>query len=87
MNKSKKLGEALALCGVALSILKELEENERSELKLLFKALDITDADFEKIEDAKLYGIALDLDSHAHFLKNQAEDLETVMQDIERLKL
>ena len=39
MNKSKKLGEALALCGVALSILKELEENERSELKLLFKAL------------------------------------------------
>ena len=87
MNKSKKLGEALALCGVALSILKELEENERSELKLLFKALDITDADFEKIEDAKLYGIALDLDSHAYSLKNQAEDLETVMQDIERLKL
>ena len=87
MNKSKKLGEALALCGVALSILRELEENEKQELKLLFKALEIEDQDPEKIEDAKLYGVALDLDYNAHKLKNQAEDLETVIQDIERLKL
>lgn len=87
MNKSKKLGEALALCGVALSILRELEENEKQELKLLFKALEIEDQDPEKIEDAKLYGVALDLDYNAGTLKNQAEDLETVIQDIERLKL
>ena len=87
MNKSKKLGEALALCGVALSILRELEENEKQELKLLFKALEIEDQDPEKIQDAKLYGVALDLDYNAHTLKNQAEDLETVIQDIERLKL
>lgn len=87
MNKSKKLGEALALCGVALSILKELEEAEKSELKLLFKALEIEDQDPEKIEDAKLYGIALDLDSNAHFLNNTADDLATIIKDIEKLKV
>ena len=87
MNKSKKLGEALALCGVALTILKEIEEAERQELKLLFKALEIEDQDPEKIEDAKLYGIALDLDSNAHFLNSTAEDLATVIKDIENLKV
>lgn len=87
MNKSKKLGEALALCGVALSILKELEENERQELKLLFKALEIEDQDSEKIEDASLYSIALDLDYNADQLKEQAEEMESFIKGLERVKL
>lgn len=87
MNKSKKLGEALALCGVALSILKELEENERQELKLLFKALEIEDQDSEKIEDASLYRIALDLDYNADQLKEQAEEMESFIKGLERVKL
>lgn len=87
MNKSKKLGEALALCGVALSILKELEEAQRSELKLLFKALEIEDQDSEKIEDASLYGIALNLDYSADQLKDQAEELEKFIKDLEKDKL
>lgn len=87
MNKSKKLGEALALCGVALSILKELEENERQELKLLFKALEIEDQDSEKIEDPSLYRIALDLDYNADQLKEQAEEMESFIKGLERVKL
>lgn len=87
MNKSKKLEEAIALCGVALTLLKELEENERQELKLLYKALEIEDQDPEKIEDAKLYGVALDLDSNAHQLKNEGEDLESFIKGLEKLKL
>ena len=87
MNKSKKLEEAIALCGVALTLLKELEENERQELKLLFRALEIEDQDPEKIEDAKLYGVALDLDSNVHQLKNEGEDLESFIKGLEKLKL
>lgn len=87
MNKSKKLGEALALCGVVLSILKELEENERQELKLLFKALEIEDQDSEKIEDPALYGIALNLDYNADQLKDQAEEMQSFIKGLERVKL
>lgn len=87
MNKSKKLGEALALCGVVLSIIKELEENERQELKLLFKALEIEDQDSEKIEDPTLYGIALNLDYNADQLKDQAEEVQSFIKGLEKIKL
>ena len=87
MNKSKKLGEALALCGVVLTILKELEENERQELKLLFKALEIEDQDSEKIEDPTLYEIALNLDFNAGQLKDQAEEMQSFIKYLEKIKL
>lgn len=87
MNKSKKLGEALALCGVVLSILQELEENERQELKLLFRALEIEDQDSEKIEDPALYGVALNLDYNADQLKDQAEEMQSFIKGLEKIKL
>lgn len=87
MQKEKKLSECVALCGVASNALKDLSEALSNELKLIFKALEIEGGDFEKIEDAKLYGIALDLDFNAKDLQEKAEELDSFIKNLERVKL
>lgn len=87
MNKTEKMRGCVALCGVALSNLRELREALLNELKILFKALDIKDEDAEKIDDPQLYHIALDLEYNAESLKSSAEDLESVLKDLEKLSI
>ena len=87
MNKTEKMRGCVALCGVALSNLRELRETLLNELKVLFKALEIKDQDSEKIEDPQLYKIALDLEYNADSLKSSAEDLESVLKDLEKLNI
>ena len=87
MNKTEKMRGCVALCGVALSNLRELREALLSELKVLFKALEIKEEDSEKIEDPQLYKIALDLEYNADSLKSSAEDLESVLKDLEKINI
>ena len=87
MNKSEKIQGSIALCQVAFNNLMELSEALRAELKTLFRALEIEDQDAEKIEDAQLYKIALDLDYNAGEIKSNAEDLQNVIKYLEKLKV
>lgn len=87
MNKSEKLQGSIALCQVAFNNLMELSEALRMELKSLFRALEIEDQDAEKIEDAQLYKIALDLDYNAEEIKINAEDLKKLVEYLEKLKV
>lgn len=87
MNKTEKMRGCVALCGVALSNLRELREALLNELKVLFMALEIKDQDSEKIEDPQLYKIALDLEYNADSLKSSAEDLESVLKDLEKINI
>lgn len=87
MNKSEKLQGSIALCQVAFNNLMELSEALRAELKTLFRALEIEDQDAEKIEDAQLYKIALDLDYNAEELKSNAEDVASIVKYLEKIKL
>ena len=87
MNKSEKLQGSIALCQVAFNNLIELSEALKLELKTLFRALEINDEDAEKIEDAQLYKIALDLDYNAEEIKSNAEDLQNVIKYLEKLKV
>ena len=87
MNKSEKLQGSIALCQVAFNNLMELSEVLRAELKTLFRALEIEDQDAEKIEDAQLYKIALDLDYNAEEIQSNAQDLLGVVKYLEKLKV
>ena len=87
MNKAEKMRGCVALCSLSLNNLKELKEALLLELKTLFRALEIEDADFEKIEDAELYKIALDLDYNAQELDSIGEDLANVIKYLEKLKI
>ena len=87
MNKSEKLQGSIALCQVAFNNLMELSEALRVELKTLFRALEIEDQDAEKIEDAQLYKIALDLDYNAEEIQSNAQDLLNVVKYLEKLKV
>lgn len=87
MNKTEKMRGCVALCALSLNNLKELREALLNELKALFKALEIKDQDSEKIEDPKLYEIALDLEYNADSLKSSAEDLESIIKDLEKLEI
>ena len=87
MNKSEKLQGSIALCQVAFNNLMELSEALRAELKTLFRALEIEDQDAEKIEDAQLYKIALDLDYNAGEIQSNAQDLLNVVKYLEKLKV
>ena len=87
MQKERKLGECVALCNIVVNSLNDLSEALSNELKLIFKALEIEDQDAEKIEDAKLYGIALDLDYNSSQLKNISEEVQSIIKDLEKLKL
>ena len=87
MNKTEKMRGCVALCSVSLSNLKELREALLNELSLIYKALGIEDQDSEKIEDPQLYGIALDLEDNADRLRTASEDLESVLKDLEKIKI
>lgn len=87
MNKTEKMLGCIALCALSLNNLKELREALLNELKALFKALEIKDQDSEKIEDPQLYKIALDLEYNADSLKSSAEDLESIIKDLEKLEI
>ena len=87
MNKTEKMRGCVALCSVSLNNLKELREQLLYELKALYKALEIEDQDSEKIEDPELYKIALDYDYNAESLETCAEELESIIKDLERIKL
>ena len=87
MDKSQKMRGCVALLEVSRNNLNEVRETLLNELKSLFKALEITDSDFEKIEDAQLYGIALDLDYNAHEIADKVEELESLIKDLDKLKV
>lgn len=87
MDKSQKMRGCVALLEVSRCNLIEIKESLLNELKCIFKALDITDSDFEKIEDAQLYGIALDLDYNAHQIADNIEELESLIKDLDKLKV
>lgn len=87
MNKSEKMRGCVALCALSLNNLKELREAVLIELKTLFRALEIEDQDTEKIEDVELYKIANDLEWNAERLKDSAEELESILKDLEKIKL
>ncbi|MBO7212759.1 MAG: hypothetical protein J6V44_17380 [Methanobrevibacter sp.] len=85
MNKTEKMRGCVALCAVSLANLRELRDALLNERALLFKALEITDGDAEKIDDPSLYGIANDLEWNAERLEDSAHELESVIKDLERI--
>lgn len=87
MNKTEKLRGCIALCRFALTNLNELSEALTTELKTLFRALEIEDQDTEKIQDVELYKIANDLEYNADNIKSEAKDLESVIEWLEKIKL
>jgi len=87
MNKTEKMRGCVALCDVALNNLKEIKETLTTELNALFLALGIKDKDAEKIEDAELYKIALDLDYNAQEVESIGEDLANVIKYLEKLSI
>ena len=87
MNKTEKMRGCVALCKIASSTMQELRSEVLKELDSLFLALGIRDKDPEKIEDAQLYKIALDLDASAYDLKISSEDLDSVIKDLEKISL
>lgn len=87
MNKTEKMRGCVALVKIALDQMQELRSQTLKEWEALFLALGIRDKDAEKIEDAQLYKIALDLEYNAQSLKNSAEDLESIIKDLEKISL
>lgn len=87
MNKTEKMRGVVALCSVALTNAKELQEALTNELKILYKALGIDYQDSEKIQDPALFKIALDLEFNADNLRSCAEDLESVIKDLDKIKI
>ena len=87
MNRSQKMHGCATLLKMSRNNLNEVKESLLSELKSLFRALEIQDQDFEKIEDAQLYKIALDLDYNAHEIAEKVEELESIIQDIEKINI
>ena len=87
MDKTEKMRGCVALCGVALANMRELRDTLLKELYVLFMALDIKDNDSEKIEDPELYKIALDLEYNAESLRGSADDLQAVLQGLEKIKI
>lgn len=87
MDKSQKMRGCVALLEVARNNLSEVKETLLNELKNLFRALEIQDQDFEKIEDAQLYSIALDLDYNADEIAEKVEELESLIKDLDKLKV
>ena len=87
MNKAEKMRECVALVKIAVNQMQELRSEALKEWEALFLALGIRDKDAEKIEDAQLYKIALDLEYNAQSLKTSAEDLESIIKDLEKISL
>ena len=87
MDKSQKMRGCVALLEVSRNNLNEVKETLLNELKNLFRALEIQDQDFEKIEDPQLYSIALDLDYNAHEIAEKVEELESLIIDLDKLNV
>ena len=85
MEKMRKISESLHLLEIVRHNLRDLSEACENEHKLIFKALEVDNA--EQVEDAKLYGIVLDLEYNAKELKDKAEELEGFIKDLEKIKL
>ena len=85
MEKARKLNEAIQLLEIVRHTLTEIGEACESEKKLIFKALDVEDA--EQVEDASLYKIVLDLDYNGGELKSNAEDVASIIKYLEKIKL
>ena len=85
MEKDRKLNECIQLLEIVRHTLRDISEACENEHKLIFKALEVDDA--EKVEDPKLYGIVLDLEYNAESLKSTAEDLKSLISDLERIKI
>ena len=83
--KDRKLSETVQLVRIAVNNLKELAEALENEHSCLFRALEVDDA--EKIEDATLYGCALDLEYNKKDIADKAEELESFLKDLEKVKL
>ena len=85
MNKNEQVQVAIALCKLAIKTLEDVKADTDKELSLIFKACGIEDQDAEKIEDSKLYGITLNLESNSRFLTYAKGDLNSVIKDLEKL--
>ena len=85
MNKTEKMRGCVALVKIAVAQMQELRSETLKEWESLFLALGIKDKDAEKIDDAQLYKIALDLEYNAESLKSSAEDLESIIKDLEKI--
>lgn len=85
MEKARKLNEAIQLLNIVYNSLHEIGTACENERKLIFKALEVEDA--EQVEDAKLYGIVLDLDYNSQDLIDKAEELKRFIDSLERVKL
>ena len=87
MEKNRKLSEAIQLLEIVRHSLNDIAEACESELKLIFKALEISDEDPEKIDDAGLYKIALDLDYNGKEIREEAEDLKSFIDSLNKIKI
>ena len=85
MEKMRKVNESLQLLEIVRHNLKDLAEACENEHKLIFKALEVENA--EQVEDAKLYGIVLDLEYNIKDLGDKVEELESFIKDLEKVKL
>ena len=86
MNKNEQVQVAIALCKLAIKTLDDVRADADNERSLIFKACGIEDQDAEKIEDSKLYGITLTLESNSRFLNFAQDDLKSVIKDLERME-
>lgn len=86
MNKNEQVQVAIALCKLAIKTLEDVRADADNERSLIFKACGIENRDAEKIEDSKLYGITLTLESNSRFLNYAQDDLNSVIKDLEKMK-
>lgn len=82
---AKKLEEIKVLGAFMVRALKEIKEKSEDELKALFQALEVEDV--EQIEDAKIYCLACDIEFNNGELKRVTEDLESVLEDLAKIKM
>lgn len=85
MEKMRKVNETLQLLEIARHNLRDLSEACENERKLIFRALNVSDA--EQVEDAQLYCIVNDLEYNAKDLADKVEEVESFIKDLERVKL
>ena len=85
MERARKLNEAIQLLTVAFNQLQEIGKDCENERDLIFRALEVDDA--EKVEDATLYGIVLDLEYNSKDLIDKAEELKSFIDDLKKVKI
>lgn len=86
MNKNEQVQVAIALCELVIKTLDGIRADADNERALIFKACGIEDQDAEKIEDSKLYGISLDLDTNSRFLLFAQDEVKDVIKDLKKMK-